>query len=444
MYMRRISSLLVSLAFLAAASTGLASSQETHGNEGNQGARHGQLVDATLVASYSEEQVAALVKSAFTWPGQDISELVSTATAVDAFAITFRTEAPQGRPITASGLVAVPSPADGVYPVVQYHHGTQFDNFDVPSSLGRSQEGMATMALFAGHGYVASMPDYIGQGGLAVHFSDSRAEAPEPSRHEKSGPSHPYLHAGSMAISAADMLKAVSELSYRLRVRTSSRLFICGLSEGGHATMALQRHIERNATAQPFRLTASGPMAGPYDVRACWRSLSESGPPGGSPLALQIYLSYAKIYRFDEPLREVFNPPWPGVVGRIDDGRHNGNEMYWMLPKTLQGLMDPDFLAAVAAGKNPVAEAMDRNLTSDFPAVTPTRLYHAEGDELVPFGASVTARDRMKALGAVDVQVVDVGAGVGHVESFVPSMLMAKKWFDTFNKPATSPAGNLN
>ena len=436
--MRRI---LTSLIFLTVASTGLASSQQSYWN---QGARQGQLFDATLVASYSAEQVASLVKQAFTWPGEDIRELVATATAVDAYAITYRTEDPQGRPITASGLVAVPSPADGVYPVVQYHHGTQFDNFDVPSSLERSQEGMATLALFAGHGYVASLPDYLGQGGLAVHFSSSRAEALEPSRHEKPGPSHPYLHARSMATCAADMLKAVSELSFRLRVRTSSRLFICGLSEGGHATMALQRLIERNAAAQPFRLTASGPMAGPYDVRACWRSFSASGPPGGSPLALQIYLSYAKIYRFDEPLWTVFTPPWPGVVGRIDDGRHNANEMYRMLPETMQGLFDPDFLAAVAAGKNPLAEAMDRNITSDFPAVTPTRLYHAEGDELVPFAASVTARDRMKALGAVDVQVVDTGAGVGHVESFVPSMLMAKRWFDTFNKPAASAGGNGN
>ena len=38
----------------------------------------------------------------------------------------------------------------------------------------------------------------------------------------------------------------------------------------------------------------------------------------------------------------------------------------------------------------------------------------------------------MKALGAVDIEVVDVGSGYSHAGSFVPSVIRAKFWFDTF------------
>ena len=72
------------------------------------------------------------------------------------------------------------------------------------------------MAVFAGHGYITSLPDYIGQG--------------------KSKVKHPYLHIESEATSGADMLKAVKELCGEFAVRNNSKLFIIGLSQGGQRT----------------------------------------------------------------------------------------------------------------------------------------------------------------------------------------------------------------
>jgi len=374
--------------------------------------RDGKLLSAKLVKSFTAEQTAGLVSSNFTWPRQDISGLVATATAVNAYAISYVTRDANGWTATASGLVAMPSPASGVYPVVQYHHGTQFNNQDVPSNLAKSPEAFLSIALFAAHGYVTSLPDYLGQGA--------------------GKPPHPYLQSGSTATACADMLKAVAELCSQLKVRTNSQLFICGLSEGGYATMALQRRVEADSAAQPFRLTASGPIAGPYDVRNCWNFLSQANSPGACPLLLHIYMSYKTTYGFTDKLQDVFVAPYDWKAPGIDNGRRNGNQMYTLLPKTIQALMRGNFLAAVASGKHPLDQAMEGNNTYNFLPVTPTRLYHGLDDNLVPYSMSEMTCARMRLLGARDVEVVNVGAGFGHEASIIPSFLMAKKWFDSF------------
>jgi hypothetical protein len=372
----------------------------------------GALLGVRLVANYTAAQTSSTIKKYYSGTGQDVNDLIKSATAVKAYAITYSTLDAAGRATIASGLVGFPSPASGVYPLVQYHHGTQFDNRDVPSNLTRSAEAALSLSLFAAHGFVTSLPDYLGQG-----FGT---------------PPHPYLHARSMATASTDMLKAVAQLCAKLKIRTYSRLFITGLSEGGHATLALQRLIEADRTVQPFRLIASAPIAGPYNLRETWKYLSMTNPVGSSPLILHLYLSYRRLYQWNEPLNHIFIPPYDTRVMWIDNGTRNGHEMYGLLPKTSQAMMQPTFLAAVASGKHPIDEALEGNNTYNFPPMKPTRLYHAQDDELVPFTMSEMACSHMKLLGGNDVSVVNLGPGIGHEDSFVPATLKAFRWFNTF------------
>lgn len=382
--------------------------------------KQGKLVSAKLIKSYAANWMPPEdIQNNFAKADQDISNLQATATAVNAYRIRYRTLSVRGRSIIVSGLVAVPDPADGVYPVVQYQHCTQFDKSDVPSNPSETWESPSVMFLFAAHGYIVSMPDYIGQG--------------------KSRRRHPYMHAASMAVSSADMLKAVKELCERFEVKTDSRLFICGFSEGGHATMALQRYIESDGDAQPFQLIASAPIDGPYDIHQCWTKLcDESSPPTlCTPIATRIYMSYRRIYRFKEKMRNVFQQEYYRKIRKIDNGRHNAGDMLDDLPETVQKLMNKDFLAEVRSGEHPLAEAMTENNTYDFLPVTPTRLYHSNSDELVPYATSEMTCAHMKSLGASDVDVVDSGDHTiddsSHLGSFYSSLPMIKEWFDTFN-----------
>ena len=131
-------------------------------------------------------------------------------------------------------------------------------------------------------------------------------------------------------------------------------------------------------------------------------------------------------------MKDVFIAPYDKKVLSIDDGTHDGHEMYKLLPKTIKEVMRGSFLEAVASGEHPLDEEMEGNSTFNFLPVTPTRLYHARDDELAPFSMSETVCAHMKQLGATDVEVVNVGGGVGYEESFFPSTLRAKQWFDTF------------
>ena len=206
--------------------------------------------------------------------------------------------------------------------------------------------------------------------------------------------------------------------------------------------MALQRRIEQDAAAQPFQLTASVPIAGPYDMPAAWRFLSNTSAPGCSPLIAHLYMSYKRIYGFKDNLRNVFVPAYDRYITKIDNGRYNGNEMYMMLPKTVKEMMRGAFLDAVASGEHPMDEALAGNSTFRFAPVTPTRLYHGIDDELLPYSMSEMTCAYMKQLGAKDVEVVNVGAGIGHEKSIIPSFLLAKRWFDILNAKTADGKGN--
>jgi acetyl esterase/lipase len=372
----------------------------------------GELVSAKLSNSYTAEQVATIIRKNIAWTGHDevINELISSATAIDTYVISYHTLNAKGRKTIASGLVGIPSPSTGTYPVFQYHHGTQFNNQDVPSNVERSSEATVCLAIFAAHGYVTSLPDFIGQG--------------------KGKPPHPYLMTGPMATATTDMLKAVNELCSQLEVKTNSQLFISGLSEGGHATLALQQRIETDTDSQPFTLTASGPIAGPYDVRGEWDYMLESKPQGCTPLALHFYLSYRKIYGFKDKMKEVFIAPYNRQVKKIDNGTLNFEEMYLLLPETTQELMQANFLSELKSGLHPMYQIMEGNNAYNFLPKTPTRLYHGSEDKLVPYSMSEMTCARMKLLGTADVEVVNVGA-YNHPDSLVPSLLMQKEWFES-------------
>lgn len=397
--------MLLSLVFLMGCS-----SSNDDGN-GDSDIYAGKLINSTPLKTFTAADANSLIEQYYAPTGIDVSDLLNSSTAVNAYAIEYYTTDVDGQLIIVSGLVSIPSPANGVYPVVQYHHGTQFNNSDVPSNPDRSDEAVINSALFAAHGYVTSLPDYIGQG--------------------KSKVNHPYLHSQSEANSGADMLKAVKELCSDLDVSLSGKLFITGLSEGGHATMALQSYLETSNSQQAFTLTGSAPIAGPYDLPTCWNFWNEQNPPGCSPLAAHLILAYKDIYEFSDTLDDIFISPYNTTITGINDGTHNGDEMYAMLPTTLAALLQAEFIASVDSQVHPLYNEMVMNNTYNFAPITPTRLYHAQSDELAPYSVSEIAYNKMISLGADDVQLINLGTGIGHVESIFPGTLLAKKWFDT-------------
>jgi dienelactone hydrolase len=114
---------------------------------------------------------------------------------------------------------------------------------------GEGQVGL----LFAGLGYVAFLPDYLGLGLTSRGF-------------------HPYVHAASEAWAALDMLRAGDQFCQQLQVAVNAQLFITGYSQGGHGAMALHRAIEKDPSNE-FTVTAAAPLSGPYSISGVMRNL---------------------------------------------------------------------------------------------------------------------------------------------------------------------------
>ncbi len=107
------------------------------------------------------------------------------------------------------------------------------------------------MAMYAAQGYAVVATDYLG-------FA-------------KSGYSyHPYLHADSEATSIIDAIRAARGAASMQGIGLSGKVMLTGYSQGGHASMAAHRAIERDVPSE-INVVAGAHLAGPYNLSASLR-----------------------------------------------------------------------------------------------------------------------------------------------------------------------------
>ncbi len=151
-----------------------------------------------------------------------------------------------------------------------YLHGTETLKENVPSRL--SNEASIGYYASAIIGSVVALPDYLGMG-------DSPGL-------------HPYIHSETEASASLEMLRATREFCENHAIYLNDDLFIFVYSQRGHATLALQKLIEEE-NIEEFIITASIPMAGPYDVSGVQTDLLTNGENYPAPYYLPyLILSY--------------------------------------------------------------------------------------------------------------------------------------------------------
>lgn len=336
------------------------------------------------------------------------------------YAITYDTPNVDGTMVVASGLVIVPDPPAQKYSLVSFQHGTMVKREEAPS-YPETCDYVPFLREFAGKGkrYVVAMPDYIGLGHSPVR--------------------HPFLHADTEASSCLDMLRATRTLCAQLGVQLNGKLFLTGYSQGGHATMALQRLVERDYAAE-FPITASAPGGGPYDLLYCWNSGLQHPDKVWTVVVADALVAYNRIYGLCKNLGEIFNRQYASYVDGLFDGTHTLDEINQKLPETVQEMLRQDFIDQFNRGEHPAYQAWAANDTRNWRPRVPLRLYHARGDESVPYAVAELTQARMRSLGA-DVGLVNVG-NFEHVPAFFEALPLIKKWFDSFSgNPA--PINNL-
>lgn len=370
------------------------------------GKARGEVIRYRQVAAYNKVQINAFLSLA----GQ--ATLAPVPYAVTVYEVVYATPNVRGEMSQASGMVAVPQEATGARPLVAYFHGTQTLRTNVPSNP-ENAEGRGTTFLFAAAGYVVACPDYLGLG-----------QSPGRQTFEQASP---------LATCGVDMLRAARRVAETLSVGLNGQLFLCGYSQGGYATLATQRAMEQDY-ANEFTVTASAPMAGPYDLSGTmFDAVFAPDTVAQTPLYIaSILLAYNDTYNLYQDPSEVFAAPYDARVASLFDGTHTGNEVSAGLANTAEALLRPDFAQALRADPNhPLRVALRQNDVYDFRPLAPVRLFHGKADRNVPFANAEVAQRRMTERGGT-VELVNVGDALDHETAVVPSFVGAKAFFDTF------------
>ncbi|HET9238112.1 MAG TPA: lipase family protein [Oligoflexus sp.] len=367
----------------------LTSAQVTAADTGREPAR-GTLIESTFLGSYTKEQLNA-----------NFQRLgLEARNGVRLFRVNYQSQISPAEPrlTAASGLVIVPdvtttgdvttagnatTARDGAaateLPWISLQHGTVASKKEAPSL--NPGEGLYE----ASQGFVTAVMDYIGYGSSAAEF-------------------HPYLIEGAYVPAGVDLLRATRSLISAQGLKLG-KLFLKGYSEGGYATMALQKALETEYAAE-FSITASAPAAGPYDLEVA--ALTALSRPKSNPLITSfLVLAYDQWLAPELDLDAIFALDTTALSNLYTSGI-SSSEIMKALPLETRGLIEGPFLDDFLSTTPISAQAqlirrllVEQSLNQgDWVPRTPTRLYHCADDEIVAVAATENALAHFKGLNA--------------------------------------------
>jgi hypothetical protein len=330
---------------------------------------------------------------------------------VSIYRVVYETVTPLGDRTVASGALCLPEGVGAPLPLLSYQHGTVVQTNLAPSSLNLQTE-VAVGIAFATGGYAAVVPDYLGLGvspGL-----------------------HPYHHARSEATACVDMLRAARTVCVSLGVALTNRLFLCGYSQGGHATMALLRELEWHH-ADEFVVTACAPMAGAYDLSGTTASDFLSTRIKPNPYYfLYLLAAYRDVYRLAPSLADLLTLPYSTNLPPLLNGASSGAQINALLPADPTQILKLEYLNDFRNDpRHPLRIALEDNDVYKWAPLTPLRFFHCAADGDVLQANSLVAVSYLQSFGLTNVSFEDPLPAANHGGCVQPSLLKAKDWFDS-------------
>ncbi len=371
-----------------------------------------KLVEATLLETRSQDELNLI----FTLIGGTANNGAS------AYKVLYETPDTDGTIDTASGLVILPILDNAIAkPFLTYQHGTASDRDNVPSRL--PQEALLVY-YFASQGYISMAPDYLGLG-------DSRRTI------------HPYVHADTEASAAIDLLRATQQYLDTEGIAYNDQLFMTGYSQGGHASMAMQKEIETNLSEE-FTVTAASHMSGPYNL-----SGDIIGSTGTDRIyefpsyVVWIFVGYQSVYGdLYTDLATVFQPEYIESVEQFANGTITRGELNDILVNQLTEVHGASFSNRMFTESflndlrndpnNPARIALEDNDVYDWVPSAPTQLLYCMADEQVAFTNATFTDSIMNANGAPSVTSIDILSEGSHGDCVVPATINTAMFFAQF------------
>lgn len=329
--------------------------------------------------------------------------------AVRLYRVTYQSVVPErgNKPITATGLVAIPDTGDTRFPMVSYQHGTVYGKQEVPSFPDQSPETQLMIAQFAGQGYVVIGADYFGMG---------TSTEPEGYMVKKSHQQATY-----------DMLLASRAVLDHMKL-SSTRLHIAGWSQGGFVTMAFLEKLESASVPVQSAATASAPvdvfvalngfLNFPRKIDASWTTT----------LFILSSFAFENYYGVPGLARSVINDAVYEVSRKAYERQpFDPKDVPTDLRKLVRAeYFDPQYFAASAYGRL-VAESTAYR----WVIKSPVRNYYGETDEAISTGLGRLAMTYQQAIGNGNPNVEAVSTGdTSHRGTFAKAVPQWKAWFD--------------
>jgi S-formylglutathione hydrolase FrmB len=300
--------------------------------------------------------------------------------------------------------IAVPlldAPVGGWHVVVNNHGTTGVA--DVCAITGTTW-GSGLAGELGARGMIGVAPDYEGLGAPGVH---------------------PYLVTESEGQSALDAVRAAFAFADELRIPTSRRAAVVGLSQGGHAALAAAALHASYAPELDIRAFAA---SGPATVREeLWRPALTVA---GDHVVYHALVAYAwsKHYGFAGP-----SPFASALAPTIDDVMEKACAfspspktplLLDLLPHDPQALFAPAFLHGYTTGEwGAYADFhayFTKNRAGPYTQTAPLRIYQGDADDTVPEPQTAAYVSDLRAAGqTVDYVVVPGGGHTDVAFSFV-------------------------
>jgi len=208
--------------------------------------------------------------------------------------LNYKTIGVSGERTNASGVLLLPSGSNctKAASLVAYAKGTDVQKLRTLANPADS-ETLLLAAFYAAQGYAVVATDYLGFAKSAYTY-------------------HPYLHADSEASSVIDSIRAARNASTALKASLSGKVMLTGYSQGGHASMAAHRAIERENAAE-INVVAGAHLAGPYNMSGSLRSPAVIA--GYQFFVPYLVTAWQKVYgTVYSTASDVFKDPYAGYI----------------------------------------------------------------------------------------------------------------------------------
>lgn len=364
------------------------------------------LISASEITSLN----AASVEAYLIVHGWDTSPM--TINAVISYKIIYNTTDVHGNPTVASGALYLPQIDCDTIPLVSYQHQTETEKSTVPSNNYYRDRGL----LYSGNGYITTMPDYLGLG-------------------DNPG-IHPYIHWESEATASIDLIRAAREfLMDSFQTWDNNQLFLTGYSQGGHSTMAIHKYITTNNLQSEFNVVASAPMAGPFPLYSVELPgiFNEDSTYNWLEFIPYIFASYQLVYgNLYNNYNEYYDPPYDALIELYLSGSYTYDEWHDLIPDNYYDFIQDSVIFNYLNNPNhPFNVALRENDLHNWTPMEPVRMLYCGQDPIVFPENSIMAEDTMNAIGATDVQAIEIDPYGDHNTCFIPATTWALEWFDS-------------